>query len=171
MPTRTNPKESPGAAVEDPASLVVLVAEDDEALGAFMAMVLTESGYWVLSTCNGREAVRVLQSRRIDLLITDLIMPEQEGIETILYVRKNYPGLKVIATSGGHPTNLRMARKLGAWATVQKPFSVDELLATVEFVCQPGVQSESVTLGAEVTPSSPELTELIPDSEPQHRGP
>ena len=101
-----------------------------------MAMVLREAGYRLLSARNGCEVVRVVESRRVDLLITDLMMPEQEGIETILYIRKNYPAIKMIATSGGDPSNLRAARVLGAWATIQKPFSADELVAAVNLVVQ-----------------------------------
>ena len=130
MPTRTDSRESPRTTVES-SHPVILVAEDDEALGAFMAMVLREAGYRLLSARNGCEVVRVVESRRVDLLITDLMMPEQEGIETILYIRKNYPAIKMIATSGGDPSNLRAARVLGAWATIQKPFSADELVAAV----------------------------------------
>ena len=138
MPIRTDSTESPRTTVESSADLVILVAEDDEALRIFMDMVLTGAGYRLLSACNGREAVRVLKSRRIDMLFTDLMMPEQEGIETILYVRKNYPGLKLIATTGGDPTNLSVARKLGAWAIIQKPFSADELVAVVDSVFRRG---------------------------------
>jgi DNA-binding NarL/FixJ family response regulator len=85
---------------------------------------------------NGRQAMQqITQNADIDLMITDLVMPEQEGIETIRMVRKVRPDLKVIAMSGAAGGSyLGSATMLGASASLQKPFSTGELLRTVRDV-------------------------------------
>lgn len=123
--------------------------DDEEQLRTYMCEALTNAGYRVIQAANGKEALAVLLSRHVNLLITDLIMPEQEGIETILYVRKNFPNLTVIAMSGGDVELLRVARKLGARAVLCKPFSIGELVATVNYVCWPAASSGSEIPDAE----------------------
>jgi len=125
-----------------------LLVDDEEALRTYMGAALTEAGYRVIQAGDGREAVRILLSQHIDLLVTDLIMPEQEGIETILFVRKNFPSLTVIAISGGDLVLLVVARKLGARAVLCKPFSARELLAAVDSICSQAPHSGSSMLGA-----------------------
>jgi len=115
----------------------VLFVDDEPSLRACMSAALTLAGYRVIQARDGREAVRVLLSQHIDLLVTDLIMPEQEGIETILFVRKNFLSLNVIVISGGDPVLLGAARKLGARAALCKPFSACELVAAVDSICSP----------------------------------
>jgi len=85
---------------------------------------------------DGSTALKFLQKEQPDIMITDLIMPDKEGIETILEVRKEYPDVKIIAISGGGrigPTNyLRLAKSVGANCTITKPFRQDELISTVD---------------------------------------
>jgi DNA-binding response OmpR family regulator len=76
-------------------------------------------------------------------------MPEQEGIETMLFVRKNFLNLNVIAISGHGPGFLRVARKLDARAGLCKPFSARELVATVDSICPPAPLSGSGTPGVD----------------------
>ena len=95
--------------------------------------MLRGAGYSVESAPDGREAVHRLAEAAFDLVITDLVMPEQEGIETIQILRKEFPHLKIVAVSGAFGGEyLRVARLLGAHAILEKPFSVDSLLAVVE---------------------------------------
>jgi CheY-like chemotaxis protein len=135
-----------------------VVAEGDEAQRAYIVEVLTEVGCRVLPTSKSKETISTLRLRRVDLLITDLIMPEQEGLEIILYVRKHFPNLKVIAISAGNPEYLKVARALGSCGILFKPFSAGDLVRAVECVCRHGLRPDGVTPGVERDQSSPGLT-------------
>jgi hypothetical protein len=93
---------------------------------------LQDAGYEVLEAANGKEALKKARAGRVDLLITDLVMPEQEGIETIRAFRKDAPGIPIIAISGAFGGRfLGMARALGAQAVLSKPVSAGLLLSKV----------------------------------------
>ena len=110
----------------------VLVVDDEASIRTYFAAVLTEAGYEVESAGDGMEAQCTLQARAFDLVITDLVMPRAEGMETIRAIRQRQPELKVIAVSGAFGGSyLKMAGLLGANATLQKPVSPDQLLAAV----------------------------------------
>ncbi len=110
----------------------ILVADDEPGMRRFLRKVLEGAGYQVLEAKDGKEAVRQIEASTVDLLITDLAMPEQEGVETIMGVRRTNPLLKIIAMSGVFPTALLKAvSRLGAHATLIKPIQADELLETV----------------------------------------
>jgi CheY-like chemotaxis protein len=114
-----------------PAS-VILVVDDEPEIRDFLRKVLTDASYKVLEAANGREAVRQVETSSIDLVIMDLAMPEQEGIETIQVLRRVRPQLKVIAVSGSFAGLLvNVAEPLGAVASLAKPIQPDELLAAV----------------------------------------
>lgn len=110
----------------------ILVTDDEAAIKDLICEILESSGYTVYAAADGRQAITCLRLNRIDLLITDLVMPEQEGLETIRLARQIQPDIKVLAMSGGTNVYLRMAGLLGASATLRKPFSMDELSSTVE---------------------------------------
>ena len=99
-------------------------------------MLMEGDGYQVVSAHDGRRGMALFRSERPDLVITDIIMPEQEGIQTITEMRKAKPDAKIIAISGSGRFSdadfLKMARSLGAMDTVSKPFDADELLTIVE---------------------------------------
>jgi DNA-binding response OmpR family regulator len=113
----------------------ILLVDDDDNFRAMLGRVLGDAGHIVTTAVNGNEALRLVQDNAFDLVITDLIMPEKEGIETIVELRRKIPGLKIIAMSGGGfnapETYLNLARKLGAAQTLAKPFPGTELLAAV----------------------------------------
>lgn len=113
----------------------ILVIEDDRAVRELMLQTLSRAGYNVLSAEDGNEGVNLFRSEHPDLVITDIVMPQKEGFETIMELRKENPDVKVIAMSGGgrHGTEdyLSVARKLGACRTVSKPFMRDEMLRVV----------------------------------------
>jgi len=118
--------------------MTILVADDEEGVRKFLVTVLANAGYEVVEAANGREAVEAIRSRRVDLLITDLVMPEQEGIETILALRKSSASLKIVAISGAFEGRyLNAAASLGADATILKPVSPHDLLSTVREVLAP----------------------------------
>jgi two-component system cell cycle sensor histidine kinase/response regulator CckA len=109
----------------------VLLVEDDDSVRRFMRKVLTDARFAVVETSNGRQAVDCVSRTRCDLVITDLAMPDQEGIETIQQLRKRHPELKIIAISGMDSVMLSVATKLGACRSLSKPIGSDQLLQVV----------------------------------------
>jgi len=89
----------------------------------------------IFTAGNGAEALKLMQGTPIDIIITDLLMPEKEGLETIMEVRKTYPAVKIIAISGGGRNGnidfLDIAAKLGASHTLSKPFSPEQIREVV----------------------------------------
>ena len=111
----------------------VLVLEDNEAYRTLISEVFAQAGFDVCSAPDGRRVTALLAERRIDLIITDLSMPERDGLETLTELRYSHPRLPVIAISGDVPLNtqlyLTLAEKLGAARVLAKPFKMDQLLA------------------------------------------
>jgi len=88
-----------------------------------------------LTASNGHQALETLRTEKSTLLITDLVMPDKEGIETIIAVRKEFPALRIIAMSGSHGTPyLQIAKRVGAHAILSKPFDRKAALETVDRV-------------------------------------
>ncbi len=115
-----------------PAARTILVVDDEPGVRGLLRKVLTGAGYRVLEAGNGKEAVRQIESTTIDLMITDLAMPEQEGMETIERLHKVKPLLAIIAMSGQFAGPLLTATEyLGARATIAKPIQPELLLDTV----------------------------------------
>jgi DNA-binding response OmpR family regulator len=110
----------------------VLVADDDREIRAVLKLSLEEAGYEVEAVADGKHAVRAHQERPADLLITDLFMPETDGLETVGYFRARHPRMPIIAISGWKAgqkaDHLRVAQVAGADAVLRKPFTMDELL-------------------------------------------
>jgi DNA-binding response OmpR family regulator len=113
----------------------ILIIEDDNEVREYLESVISRAGYEVISAENGKEGVELFATQPADLVVTDIIMPEKDGIETIMDLRRANPGLKVIAISGGgrsEPENyLHSARLLGANRTMKKPFTNQEMLAAI----------------------------------------
>ena len=118
----------------------ILVIDDDEAFRPMVRQMLEHAGYEVLEAANGKQGLKIYEAETPDLVITDLIMPEFEGMETIMALLKDNPDAPVIAMSGGGRFTaidvLSSARKFGAQQTLAKPFKRAELLAAVEQVLQ-----------------------------------
>ena len=111
----------------------ILVADDEAPIRRVLRLKLEECGYDVCEASNGREAIQAIDEAPVDLVITDIIMPEKDGIETILALRKRQPDVKAIAISA--PSNqlfLDSARGLGAARTFEKPLNLAELAAAVK---------------------------------------
>ena len=113
----------------------ILVVDDDTQVLDVMSEMLRLEGYTVAVAENGQQAVEQIRDVQFDLVITDLIMPEKEGLETIADIRKHRIDMPIIAISGGGrigPTDyLETARFIGANATLAKPFGRQELISTV----------------------------------------
>lgn len=111
----------------------ILVVDDESAIRSAIRRKLEKDGYHVHEAGDGNEAIKALESASFDLVLTDIIMPEKDGLETICFVRKHQPAVKVIAISS--PTNelfLESAVGLGASCILEKPLVLEELAATVE---------------------------------------
>ncbi len=113
----------------------ILVVDDDFQILAMLKRTLEKTGYEVFTAINGKEAMKCIHQKPPDLVITDLIMPEKEGIETIIEIRQLFPDLKIIAMSGGGrivPEHfLAIAKTIGADKIYAKPFDRKELLKGV----------------------------------------
>jgi DNA-binding response OmpR family regulator len=114
----------------------ILVIDDDEQMRILLRQVMEWAGYEVIEAGDGREGMLKQRKQQADLVITDLIMPEQEGLETITSLRREYPEVKIIAISGGGRIGpdayLPAAQELGADRVFSKPFDVRQLAATVK---------------------------------------
>src|SRR3989442_7221667 len=110
----------------------ILVVDDDEPFRKMLHKSLERAGYEVRDAPNGKVALELDREDPSDLIITDPIMPEKEGIETIVEFRRIHPDVKIIAISGGarmnSKVNLAMAQRLGANHILAKPFSQQEIL-------------------------------------------
>ena len=114
----------------------VLVIDDESALREILSQVLTDAGHRVVSAENGKEASKALAKAAFDVVLTDVIMPEKDGMQVISEVRKKFPEVRIIAMSGGGHVSrdqyLKIAKGLGAHAVLEKPFANQKLLDTIE---------------------------------------
>ncbi|MDM8552269.1 response regulator [Desulfobacterales bacterium HSG2] len=114
----------------------ILVIDDEEQVRSMLRMTLEDAGYEVEDAPDGDMGVRLFREKPTDVIITDILMPEKEGIETILELRRDFPGIKIIAISGGGRfrspnTFLTMAEHFGASRIFSKPLRQRELLSAV----------------------------------------
>jgi len=113
----------------------ILVIDDDDAIRRMIGKILRSDGHEVLAAEDGRRGMSLFRKERPQIVVTDIIMPEQEGFETIMAMRRDNPGVKIIAISGGASVGdldvLKMAQLLGADEVIGKPFRADDLLGRV----------------------------------------
>ncbi len=116
----------------------IIVIDDDAAVRGAIRRTLEPLGHAVLEADDGAVGLALLADRGADLVITDIFMPGQDGIVTVRQIRKQYPGVRIIAISGGDTSgrmDLRQdAKLLGAAATLAKPFEREDLVQAVEAV-------------------------------------
>jgi CheY-like chemotaxis protein len=114
----------------------ILLIDDDEEIRLTLRLVLERAGYKVTVAPDGKEGLRRYHDEKADLVITDLFMPEKEGLETIMEIRRDNPATPIIAISGGWRIGsdevLRIAERLGAIRTLSKPFGMEDLTGAVE---------------------------------------
>jgi CheY-like chemotaxis protein len=111
----------------------ILVIDDEADMRALLDEMLRAGGHEVVLACDGRDGVAKYRANRADLVITDLFMPNQEGLETIVELRRDFPGVVIIAMSGKTSASamLSIAVRLGAVEVLIKPFQPAELLGAV----------------------------------------
>jgi CheY-like chemotaxis protein len=113
----------------------ILVIDDDAIVRETVQQILENAGYEVTCAENGERGLEAFRARRPDAVVTDIIMPEREGIGTMLEMRREWPDAPIVAISGGgrlaNADYLKMARNLGANAVLAKPFEPEELIEAV----------------------------------------
>lgn len=113
----------------------ILIIDDEQAIRSVLRRALERAGHEVSEADDGRAGLKQIAQSPFDLVVTDIVMPKMEGIEFILQVHREQPGLKVIAVSGGGrvapKAYLDMARSAGAVSVLAKPFAIEEFLAAV----------------------------------------
>lgn len=116
----------------------ILVIDDDDQFRSMMRRLLEREGYEILEALDGENGVKTFTYKGADLIITDIVMPKKEGLETIREIRHRNPDVKIIAVSGGGrigpETYLDMAEKFGANKIFSKPFDIKEFLQAVHEV-------------------------------------
>ena len=113
----------------------ILIADDEFAVRYAVRSVLEDAGHEVLEAKDGAEALCILGTYPIDIAVVDIIMPNKEGLETIVQIRQAHPSIKVIAISGGERSSssdfATMARSFGAHGILRKPFTDEQLLECI----------------------------------------
>jgi CheY-like chemotaxis protein len=126
----------------------ILLIEDDDSVRTILYLTLVHCGHNVVEARNGREGLDLFRQGVVDLVITDIVMPEKEGFEVLMKIRKKNPALKIIAISGGGLHNaahyLHTAKLLGAAKVLAKPFSNEALMAAVNELL-PGGETSAPT--------------------------
>lgn len=119
----------------------ILIVDDFEGIREGLSAILQQDGYSVVAVSNGLEAMQILGQQTVDLVVTDIIMPEMDGFELVKKVKEQQPDMKFIMISGGGrqldsatmPDFLKMGKRLtGIEASLKKPFKPEELLQMVK---------------------------------------
>lgn len=120
----------------------VLVIDDEEVVRNYLTYLLEDAGYSVIQSHGGRDGLNKLSENQIDLVITDISMPDTDGIETIMSIRNKRKQVKIIAMSGVVKKDwyLRIAAFYKADAVIKKPFLRDELFTVIRKACSDGVE-------------------------------
>jgi CheY-like chemotaxis protein len=115
---------------------VILLVDDHESVREMIKTSLLRYKYTVIEASNGKEAIARFKPSLVDMVITDILMPEEDGLKVIMKIREIKPEIKIIAISGGGkagPNNyLSLAKALGADLTITKPFSINDLLSKIK---------------------------------------
>ncbi|GBC62334.1 response regulator [Desulfonema ishimotonii] len=114
----------------------ILIIDDEPQIRNMLKQMVERAGYDAEIAENGRDGLKLNAENPADLIITDIFMPEKEGIETIMALRKDHPDTKIIAISGGgckgQVNYLKVAKSLGAMRTLNKPIERHRLLETIQ---------------------------------------
>ena len=111
----------------------ILIVDDDSEVRAVLSRKMEQCGHHVTVAADGAEAITQLEQVSFDLAITDIVMPEMDGLTVIRFIRRQAPGTKIIAMSAPSDDDvLQSAAKLGAHRTLEKPFTLDELADAVD---------------------------------------
>jgi CheY-like chemotaxis protein len=140
--------------IGSPAQESVLIVDDDSKVRHLLRSVLEAGGYRVQDTSDGKEALSRIKRNCPDIVLTDIFMPDVDGIELIRMMRQVTRDLSIVAMSGGSDAYLQAASLLGAEATIQKPIQIDSLMALMHSISG---SRASRTTGQEDMVASPTL--------------
>jgi DNA-binding response OmpR family regulator len=119
----------------------VLIIDNDPLLCETLKLAAESAGHTVAVAQNGREGLDVFATFQPDLVVTDILMPEKEGMETIVDLRRLNPNVPILAMSGAAPAGnisfLKIAQKLGANRTLSKPFPMADFVAAIAALVKP----------------------------------
>ena len=123
----------------------ILIIDDEQQIRSMLRLMLERDGYEVVEAPDGIEGIKAYRQKPADLIITDLIMPNKDGIGMIIELQKEFPDVKIIAMSGGGLNKpegyLKGAKKLGAACTLTKPIDREKMLRAVKNIIK-GTTSE-----------------------------
>ena len=128
---------------------LILIIDDEPQIRSMLKLMLEREGYEVAEAPDGIEGIRIYRQNPADLIITDLIMPNKDGIGVIIDLKKEFPDVKIIALSGGGLNKpegyLKGAKKLGAACTLTKPIDRGEMLRAIKDVLKsPSSQTDQL---------------------------
>lgn len=119
----------------------VLIIDDDELVRQTLETALKQSGFTVFTAADGRLGLGALKRDPVDVVFTDIYMPEKEGIETIVEMRRDHPGVKIVAMSGGGDVGsmpvLQLAEMVGADKILTKPFTPSDMERAIDALLNP----------------------------------
>jgi DNA-binding NtrC family response regulator len=120
----------------------ILIVDDEPGIRELLCMMMESAGHTVVTAEDGAKAPKIMAAQPIDIVITDLLMPERDGLEFIAEIRKVYPKVKIIAMSGGghiaRDSYLRIAKNFGAHYLLEKPFSQAGVVGAIDAVSKMG---------------------------------
>jgi YesN/AraC family two-component response regulator len=129
----------------------ILIIDDEPQIRSMLTLMLAREGYEIVEASDGVAGIKIYRQNPADLIITDLIMPNKDGIGMIIDLKKEFPDVKIIAMSGGGLNKpdgyLKGAKKLGAACTLTKPIDREEMLKAVREILK-----ESPSEGTQVQP-------------------
>jgi CheY-like chemotaxis protein len=128
----------------------ILIIDDNDEVRRFLRAVLEQRGYTVIEAAQGNDALQQLHHAPVDLVLTDIYMPDCDGLEVIMKLRREFPAIKIVAISGGAgDRNLLMAaRQLGAKEVLAKPIDIDALLKSIASALNGEVDSTSSSMAS-----------------------
>lgn len=114
----------------------VLIVDDDKQIRESLKILMQKNNFEVILAANGQQAIEQTKQLNFSLIVTDIVMPDKDGLEVIMYIRKNFPQTPIIAMSGGGrfgemDSYLKMANHLGAGKLFNKPFDLKEFIEYV----------------------------------------
>ena len=141
----------------------LLVIDDDNLVRAALTDMLQTAGFEVVTASNGRLGLELLDTTPVDAIITDILMPEQEGLETIREARQRFPDIRILAISGGGAGGgetqlLRFAESFGADQTLPKPFTGSQLVAAVRTLLAKSRRQGGIAVAVQRAAASSVLT-------------
>ena len=123
----------------------MLIIDDESEVRSLLTRTLTQAGYEVVAVASGDEGTRACRQQSFDMVVVDMVLPEKDGLETMMEIRRGSPKARIIAMSGAPRAPimdpLSLAMKLGAVAILTKPFTPDEFIGSVALHLPPSHSS------------------------------